>query len=65
MRANMCMDSPGTYAWIMFQDGKNRTALGEIPSFDELFAKSALPQVMARTFAAQAETPAVDPKTLD
>jgi glutamate synthase (NADPH/NADH) large chain len=45
------MDSPGTYAWILHQDRKNTNALGQIPSFDELFAQYALPDVMARTAA--------------
>ncbi|MCT4607819.1 MAG: glutamate synthase-related protein [Pelagimonas sp.] len=51
MRNILSMDSPGTYAWILHQDRKNRNALGEIPSFDELFAQNALPDVMARSAA--------------
>ena len=45
------MDSPGTYAWILHQDARNRAALGQIPSFDELFATTALPDLMARMAA--------------
>jgi len=51
MRNILSMDSPGTYSWILHQDRKNRSALGAIPSFDELFAQNALPDVMARTAA--------------
>ena len=51
MRNILSMDSPGTYAWILHLDHKNRQALGEIPSFDELFAKVALPDLMARIAA--------------
>ncbi|MEM0990237.1 MAG: glutamate synthase-related protein [Pseudomonadota bacterium] len=45
------MDSPGTYAWMIHQDAKNRDELGHVPSFDELFARNALPDVVARTAA--------------
>ena len=45
------MDSPGTYGWILHQNAKNRDALGKIPSFDELFAQNAIPEVVARTAA--------------
>jgi glutamate synthase (NADPH/NADH) large chain len=51
MRNILSMDSPGTYAWILHLDRKNRTALGAIPSFDELFATVALPDLAARTAA--------------
>ncbi|MEM6408882.1 MAG: glutamate synthase-related protein [Pseudomonadota bacterium] len=51
LRNILSMDSPGTYAWILHQDRKNRRALGEVPSFDELFARNALPDVAARTAA--------------
>ena len=51
MRNILSMDSPGTYAWILHQNAKNRNALGTIPSFDELFAQAALPDVVARTAA--------------
>ncbi|MEM9497770.1 MAG: glutamate synthase-related protein, partial [Pseudomonadota bacterium] len=51
LRNILSMDSPGTYAWILHQSAKNRSALGEIPSFDELFAKNALPDVAARQAA--------------
>lgn len=48
MRNILSMDSPGTYSWILHQDAKNRNALGQIPSFDELFAQNALPDMAAR-----------------
>ncbi|MEM6376196.1 MAG: glutamate synthase large subunit, partial [Pseudomonadota bacterium] len=51
LRNILSMDSPGTYAWIMHQSDKNRAALGTIPSFDELFAKNALPEIVARQAA--------------
>ncbi|MEM9708889.1 MAG: glutamate synthase-related protein [Pseudomonadota bacterium] len=51
LRNILSMDSPGTYAWILHQDRKNRAALGEIPSFDALFAENAIPDVVARTAA--------------
>ncbi|WP_422050537.1 glutamate synthase-related protein [Shimia sp.] len=51
MRNILSMDSPGTYSWILHQDAKNRNALGSIPSFDELFAQNALPELVARTAA--------------
>ncbi|KJZ18675.1 GltA [Loktanella sp. S4079] len=51
MRNILSMDSPGTYAWIMHQSAKNRAALGEIPSFDALFAEHAMPDLLARTAA--------------
>ena len=44
MRSVRSIDSPTTYGWIMFQDRKNRETLGVIPSFEELFAKSAVPE---------------------
>ncbi len=48
LRNILNMDSPGTYAWILHQNAKNRAALGEIPSFDALLAKAAVPDVAAR-----------------
>ncbi|NRB03501.1 MAG: glutamate synthase large subunit, partial [Rhodobacteraceae bacterium] len=51
LRNILSMDSPGTYAWILHQDRKNRDALGTVPSFDELFAQEALPDVVARIAA--------------
>ncbi len=38
----LSMDSPGTYGWILHQDRKNVAKLGELPSFEELFAQSAV-----------------------
>ncbi|MEM6478190.1 MAG: glutamate synthase-related protein, partial [Pseudomonadota bacterium] len=51
MRNILSMDSPGTYAWILHQSAKNRAALGEVPSFDELFSQTALPDLLARSAA--------------
>ncbi|MCV6598304.1 MAG: glutamate synthase large subunit, partial [Mangrovicoccus sp.] len=51
LRNILSMDSPGTYSWILHQDAKNRDRLGIIPSFDALFAQTALPDVVARTAA--------------
>ena len=51
LRNILSMDSPGTYGWILHQNAKNRDALGKIPSFDELFAQNAIPEVVARTAA--------------
>ncbi|MEM7060534.1 MAG: glutamate synthase-related protein [Pseudomonadota bacterium] len=51
LRNVLSMDSPGTYAWIIHQSGKNTAALGQIPSFDELFARQALPDMAARIAA--------------
>lgn len=48
LRNILSMDSPGTYAWILHQDGKNRDALGRVPSFDELFVQHSLPDLIAR-----------------
>lgn len=42
LRNILSMDSPGTYGWILDQDRKNRAILGEMPSFDRLFATQAL-----------------------
>jgi glutamate synthase (NADPH/NADH) large chain len=47
LRNILSMDSPGTYGWILFQSRKNREQLGHIPSFEELFAKNALPDIAA------------------
>ncbi len=51
LRNILSMDSPGTYGWILHQTRKNHKLLGEIPSFDALFAKNALPDLVARNSA--------------
>ncbi|MEM1301756.1 MAG: glutamate synthase large subunit, partial [Pseudomonadota bacterium] len=51
LRNILSMDSPGTYSWILHQDRKNRRALGEVPSFDELFAQNVVPDLVARAAA--------------
>lgn len=43
----LSMDSPGTYGWILFQDAKNVEKIGRLPSFEELFAAQAVPDVVA------------------
>ncbi|WP_072806549.1 glutamate synthase-related protein [Rhodococcoides yunnanense] len=40
-------DSPATYGWILYQDAKNRGKLGTLPSFDELFAVRAVPDLVS------------------
>ncbi|MGW0038449.1 glutamate synthase-related protein [Gordonia sp. NPDC003376] len=57
------MDAPGTYGWILHQDRHNREVLGELPSFDQLFAARAIPDVaeaLARTAAGVPATHAPD-----
>ncbi len=49
MRVSSRMDKLGTYAWIDYQTNKIEGILGEVPSFDELFAKSAIPAVLERS----------------
>jgi len=51
LRNVLSMDSPGTYSWILHQDRRNRAALGDIPSFDALFARAAMPDVLSRVAA--------------
>ena len=51
LRNVLSMDSPGTYAWILHQSAKNRTILGDVPSFDALFVENAIADVIARTAA--------------
>jgi glutamate synthase (NADPH) large chain len=41
------MDSPGTYGWILYQNAKNTDKIGRLPSFGELFAAQAVPDVAA------------------
>ena len=43
-RSVRSMDSLTTFGWIIYQSQKNREELGKIPSFEQLFAKSALPE---------------------
>ena len=44
----MGMESTATYSWIIHQSVKNRAILGDIPSFDELFANEALEDLTKR-----------------
>ncbi|MEM9443405.1 MAG: glutamate synthase large subunit, partial [Pseudomonadota bacterium] len=45
------MDCPATYGWIFHQSTKNREQLGRIPSFEELFARNAMMEVVTRVAA--------------
>ena len=49
LRISSKMDSLGTNAWIDYQDRKNTAVLGEIPSFDALFAQVAVPDILERS----------------
>ena len=51
LRISSKMDSLGTNAWIEFQDRKNLKVLGELPSFDTLFAQVAVPDILERSNA--------------
>ena len=46
LRNILSMDSPATYGWILHQQQKNKTALGRMPSFEELFAYNALNDIL-------------------
>ena len=48
LRNVLSMDSPGTYSWIIYQSEKNRSTLGAIPSFDELFAQVSVSDIIKR-----------------
>ncbi len=50
LRNVISMESPATYSWIIYQNQKNINALGSIPSFDELFAKSTLAELSQTVF---------------
>ena len=52
MRNVLSMDSPSTYGWIIHQSRRNEVVLGSIPSFETLFAQSALGAV-SETMAAE------------
>ncbi|WP_153769977.1 glutamate synthase-related protein [Labrenzia sp. CE80] len=47
----LSMDSPGTYGWILHQNAKNRDKVGRLPSFEELFARHSISDLMAFTAA--------------
>lgn len=47
LRTVISMDSPGLYGWIIQLDRKNRKVMGDIPSYDELFANQGLPALTA------------------
>jgi glutamate synthase (NADPH/NADH) large chain len=46
LRNILSMDSPATYGWILYQQQKNKIALGRVPSFEELFAHNALNDIL-------------------
>ncbi|MBT6028285.1 MAG: glutamate synthase large subunit [Porticoccaceae bacterium] len=46
LRNILSMDSPATYGWILYQQQKNKIALGHVPSFEELFAHNALNDIL-------------------
>ena len=48
LRITSDMDELGTHKWIIQQDKKNEASLGNIPSYNELFAKKSLPGVFSR-----------------
>ncbi|MCK0196988.1 glutamate synthase-related protein [Ancylobacter sp. 6x-1] len=43
----LSMDGPGSYGWILHQSARNREIVGRIPSYEELFARAALPDLVA------------------
>ncbi|MEE2034768.1 glutamate synthase-related protein [Rhodococcus chondri] len=43
------VDTPGTYGWILLQSRKNLDALGDLPGYEELFARHAVPGLVAPT----------------
>ncbi|KZM49092.1 glutamate synthase-related protein [Labrenzia sp. OB1] len=47
----LSIDSPGTYGWILYQNAKNREKVGRLPSFEELFARHSISDLMAFTTA--------------
>lgn len=47
----LSMDSPGTYGWILYQNAKNHEKVGHLPSFEELFARNGIGDLMAFTAA--------------
>jgi len=51
MRNVLSMDSLGTYGWIIHQARRNEDVLGQIPSFETLFAQSALGPVSEKMAA--------------
>ena len=49
LRNVLNMDSLPTYSWIMHQDRKNRSKIGSIPSFDEVFSNEATKHILSKT----------------
>jgi glutamate synthase (NADPH/NADH) large chain len=41
--------TPGTYGWILLQDRKNRSSIGRLPGYEELFARHAVPDLLAQS----------------
>ncbi len=48
LRNIRAMDSPGTYGWIIRQTRKNREAIGHMPGYEELFARTSVSDVVAQ-----------------
>ncbi|WP_407442495.1 glutamate synthase-related protein [Rhodococcus sp. (in: high G+C Gram-positive bacteria)] len=48
------VDAPGTYGWILLQSRKNLDAIGRLPGYEELFARHAVPNVLAPTMGVPA-----------
>ncbi len=51
LRNVLSVDSPGSYGWILHQGSKNIAVLQHLPSYEELFARAAAPDLIA--FAAR------------
>ena len=43
------VDAPGTYGWILWQTRKNLDAVDRLPGYEELFARHAVPALIAPT----------------
>ncbi|MBH0120456.1 glutamate synthase large subunit [Rhodococcus sp. CX] len=47
--------TPGTYGWILLQDRKNHDSIGRLPGYEELFARHAVPDLLAQSPALSTE----------
>ncbi len=48
------VDAPGTYGWILWQSRKNLDIAGDLPGYEELFARHAVPGLVAPTLGVPA-----------
>ncbi|HET8994235.1 MAG TPA: glutamate synthase-related protein [Rhodococcus sp. (in: high G+C Gram-positive bacteria)] len=48
------VDAPGTYGWILWQSRKNLNIAGDLPGYEELFARHAVPGLVAPTLGVPA-----------